>query len=274
MMEGNRRHVRDGHEPERRQMASLGLPEFETVDECVQRNRKMLRRLEKRGTARSGYSRVRGSASAIDDRGCHRDGDWLASRRFRLGLIPQAHSLFSKHPGPTFFVTLAHPRWEIALGKLKDAKIAAAKQWMYRRLRRLEHPVIIVGSYEASISVELDDSIFWAGHFHFIIAGASEGQLKAALKIEKKYRKRKYARPLAVDPIGNLAKRLGYSTKRIGKRGVAYIGKNGRQQRRKLPLSGQEQIEFDRWLLGIPAGSRTFLFGCRQHHGKLRKTGA
>jgi hypothetical protein len=146
------------------------------------------------------------------------------------------------------------------------------KQWLGRRLQRLHSPFLVVGSFEASLRVELNGDIYWAGHLHLVIAGAGEDELKAALMIERRYRRRKYAKPVKVLPIGNLAERLGYSTKRIVKRSVAYVGKNGRQQRRELPLTPKHQIEFDSWLLGLPVGSRTILFGCRLHRRRLCET--
>ncbi|MCX7307217.1 MAG: hypothetical protein NTZ72_04395 [Afipia sp.] len=261
-------------------MASLGLPAFETVAECLKRNTQMIRRLERHGAGASTLQNIKDSVSTLSTASADQtsnlgfDGDWIASRRYRLGLISQAHELLSRHQGPLAFVTVAHPKWKKSAGRLADSNIQAATQWMYRALSLVEDRTIAIGGYEASINVELDGSVSWSGHFHLVIAGADKKQLKAALNIPTRYQRQKYSRPVTIEQIGNLAKRLGYSTKRIGKRGVAYIGKNGRQQRRKLPLSTVEQIEFDSWLSGIPVGGRTFLFGCRLHHNKLRLTHA
>jgi hypothetical protein len=200
------------------------------------------------------------------------DGDWLASRNYRAMLIPQALKLLINHSGPLFFVTIAHPKWEIPVGQLEGANIDAAKQWLGRRLQRLPSPVLVVGGFEVSLRVELNGEMSWAGHLHLVIAGAGEDEVKTTLEIERHYQKRRYAKPLKVLLIGTLVERLGYCTKRIVKRAIAYIGKNGRQQRRDLPLTTRHQIEFDSWLLSLPAGSRTILFGCRLHHGQLRKT--
>jgi hypothetical protein len=131
---------------------------------------------------------------------------------------------------------------------------------------------MVIGGFEASIRVERNGDTFWAGHLHLVIAGADEGSLKTVLKVEKRHRKRKQSKPVTVVSISNLAKRLAYSTKRISKRGIAYIGRNGRQQRRQLPLTVSQQIEFDSWLLGMPAGARTILFRCRLHRAKLCRT--
>jgi hypothetical protein len=258
----------------RRDMTAVGLPDFETAAHCIERNQQMLRRLQNHEATPVGLIRriELDPLPANDSNAVGYDGDWFASRRYRAMLIPQAFELLRDHPGPLFFVTIAHPKWEIPVGQLENANIDAAKQWLGRRFQRLPSPVLVVGGYEASLRVELNGETYWAGHLHLVIAGAGEEELKAALKIEQRYRKRKYAKPVKVEPIGDLAERLGYSTKRIVKRGIAYVGKNGRQQRRELPLTAKHQVEFDLWLLGLPAGSRTILFGCRLHHGQLRET--
>jgi hypothetical protein len=257
----------------RRKMTAIGLPDFENLAQCINRNRQMLRRLQNHEiTPTKIVSRIQLDPLPADDDDLGFDGDWFASRRYRASLIPQAYDLLKDHSGPLCFVTIVHPKWERPVGQLVDANIDAATQWLGRRLQTLPCPVLVIGGYEASLRVELNGETYWAGHLHFVLAGAAEHELKAALKIEQRYRKRRYAKPVKVLPVGNLAKRLGYCTKRIVKRSVAYTGTNGRQQRRELPLTARHQIEFDSWLLGLPTGSRTVLFGCRLHHGQLRET--
>lgn len=257
----------------RSKMNAIGLPAFETPAQCVRRNHQMFRRLQNHeATPPEFINRIQLDPLPADDDDLGYDGNWFASRGYRALLIPQAYDLLRDHPGPHFFATIAHPKWELPVGQLKSANIDAATQWLGRRLQRLPSPVLVVGGFEASLRVELNGDMYWAGHLHLVIAGAGEEELKTALKIEQRYWKRKHAKPVKVVPIGNLTERLGYSTKRIVKRAVAYIGTNGRQQRRELPLTAKHQIEFDSWLLGLPAGSRTVLFGCRLHHGQLCET--
>ena len=132
--------------------------------------------------------------------------------------------------------------------------------------------LIVVGGYEASIRVELTGETYWAGHVHIVTAGANKEELKLALKIQSHYLTRPNAKPVTVAPLGCLGKRLGL----FNEAGVStlgcYVGNNGRQQRRQLPLNTREQIEFDQWLLGLSSGSRTILLGCRLHNGNLRET--
>ncbi len=251
---------------ETRLMVELGLPNFETYSECVTRNDRMFRRLRRRGILESLLS------DCYDCCDLGVEGDWLASRRFRLNLLPQACELLREHSANLLFVTIAHPLWETPIGALSDTNINAAQQWLRRRIGNIRRSIMVIGGYEPSVSVSLTGETVWAGHLHLVISGAEKNEIKAVLRIAKKYPRPKNTKLVTIEPIGNLAKRLGYSTKRLTKRGIAYLGENGRQQRRKLPLTTQEQIEFDCWLLDLPVGSRTALIGCRLHNQKLRKT--
>jgi hypothetical protein len=170
---------------EARQMTAIGLPNFETQAQCICRNERMLRRFRKHGTPSHLNNRLQllnceGNWDEGSDRGV--DGDWLASRRYRLMLLLQAFDLMKDHPGPQSFVTIAHPKWELPLGQLKNANIDAAKQWLGRRLKTLPVPVMVVGSYEASISVELNGEIFWTPHLHFVISGADKEEPSSRLR--------------------------------------------------------------------------------------------
>jgi hypothetical protein len=179
-------HLRQ--EDDSRTLVSLGLEDFESLDDCLRRNKQMLARLQRAGMPSDLWQKFYGSAIERQER-CF-DGDWLASRGHRTVLIPQAYRLFRGHDGPLHFVTIVHPKWELPVGGLNDANVAAARQWLHRRLQRLPFPVIVVGGYEASLRVELNGVTYWAGHLHLVIAGADVDELKTILKIEKRYRKR------------------------------------------------------------------------------------
>jgi len=237
-------------EADNRPLVALGLKDFETIDECVSRNRQMLARFQRTGMPPDLWQKFYGSPLERQENGF--DGDWIASRGHRATLLPQAHRLMTAHCGPLHFVTVVHPNWELPVANLSKADIGAARQWLHRRFQRLDRSVLVVGGFEASLRVELNSGMYWAGHLHLVVAGAENEELRGALEIERRYITRKYARPVTVEPIGDLARRLGYSTKRLGRQNIAYIGKNGRQQRRELPLPTQRQVEFDLWLPTSP----------------------
>jgi hypothetical protein len=198
-----------------------------------------------------------------------RDGCWFASRRHRYQTITEGHRVLGQ-AGDLHFITITHPKWELPVGKLAEANVPAARQWLYRRFKRLGTKAIAVGGFEVSLNVELDGTTTWAGHAHLVISGTDRPSLKKAFQIEKHYRVKPYLRPVDIRDVGNLGRQLGYSLKRIARRRVAYIDGQGRQNRNQSNLSSSEQRESDGWLLGLPVGARTILIGCRAHGSRLR----
>jgi hypothetical protein len=250
-------------------MAQLGLDDFETVEQCSERQVKMAKRLNDAQKPKLGgrdWQACRPDCCACTQ--C-RDGCWFASRRHRFELITEAHRLLSSHSGPLAFVSIAHPKWELPVGKLNQANINAVRQWLYRRFKKLGKNVITVGGFEVSLNVDLDGTRTWAGHVHLVVAGVEKSSLKKALQIEKRYRFRPFSRPVDVRDVKNLGRQLGYSLKRVARRRVAYVDGQGRQNRNQANLTLSEQREFDAWLLGLLAGERTILIGCRLHGDRL-----
>jgi hypothetical protein len=258
---------------QRKAMAKAGLPDFETVQQCRERQQKMARRSERAGE----LHQLAGSEECEPDfcaaAPC-RDGCWFASRRHRYQMITEAHRLLSDQPGDLLFATITHPKWELPVGKLAKANIPAVRQWLYRRFKNLGTNVIAVGGFEASLNVELDGTSTWAGHVHLVVGGSDRASIKTAFQIEKHYRVKSYLRPVDIRDVGCLGRQLGYSLKRIARRRVAYIDGQGRQNRNQSNLTSSEQREFDGWLLGLPVGARTILIGCRAHGKRLRLVNA
>jgi hypothetical protein len=148
---------------------------------------------------------------------------------------------------------------------LNGTNIAAARQWFYRRLRRLQKPVpIAIGTYEASLNRELNGESLWAGEIHAVIAGSSQQELRRSLRIENRYREhRPNGKPVMVKPVKRLGRNIAYSLKRFVEERRAYISdKTGRQGRRHLPPQQADWAEYDAWLLTLPLGARTIAFGC------------
>ncbi|MCC8953138.1 hypothetical protein H8B02_06545 [Bradyrhizobium sp. Pear77] len=241
-------------------VTDLGLLDFETTEYCELQNAAIIHRL------------VRGNsddASVSEFDLGKTDGNWLASRNYRSWLIPEAYRLLQEHPAKKHFITITHPKWQKNIGDLDTLGLSGIEQWHARRFTKLSRPVLAIGGIEVSLGVDCSGSRVWEGHSHLVVAGPRVAELSQAFLIERHYRKQPYLRPVVVTPVGNLARQIAYSVKRIGARRIAYIGANGRQQRRSLPLQLSEQVEFDRWLLSLPVGNRTVLFGCRRHGRRL-----
>jgi hypothetical protein len=253
----------------RKVMAEVGLPDFETVQQCRERQQKMARRFERAGDLQHDNAWQECEPKFCAATPC-RDGCWFASRRHRYQMITEGHRLLSNQPGDLLFATITHPKWELPIGKLAEANIPAVRQWLYRRFKRLGSGVIAVGGFEVSLNIELDGTTTWAGHVHLVVAGTDRQSLKKAFQIEKHYRSRPYLRPVDVRAVDDPGRQLGYSLKRIARRRVAYMDGQGRQNRNQSNLTSSEQREFDGWLLGLEVGARTILIGCRAHGSRLR----
>jgi hypothetical protein len=254
---------------QRKAMAKLGIPDFEMVQQCGDRQQQMGRRFERAGELQDEAEWAECETEFCAATPC-RDGCWFASRRHRYQMITEGHRLLSDQTESLHFVTITHPRWELPIGRLAEANIPAVRQWLYRRSRQLGTSAIAVGGFEASLNIELDGSSTWAGHVHLVVAGTDKQRLRKAFQIEKHYRVESYLRPVDIRDVDCLGRQLGYSLKRIARRRVAYIDGQGRQNRNQSNLSSSEQREFDGWLLGLPVGARTILIGCRAHGRKLR----
>jgi hypothetical protein len=254
---------------QRKVMAKLDLPDFETVQQCSERQQKMVRRFERAGELQHDTEWQSCEPGFCAATPC-REGCWFASRRHRYRMITEGHRLLSNQTKDLLFVTVTHPKWELPIGKLAEANIPAVRQWLYRRFKRLGASAIAIGGFEVSLNIELDGTSAWAGHVHLVVAGSDRPSLKKAFQIERHYRATPYLRPVDVRAVPDLGRQLGYSLKRIARRRVAYIDGQGRQNRNQSNLSSSEQREFDGWLLDLPVGARTILIGCRAHGTKLR----
>jgi hypothetical protein len=260
---------------EQAQMAALGLPDFETAEDCNRRQQIMIRALTRLGVKRKHLKRLQKCdaetcpSQKLCSEACH-----YGARRQRLRLIPQGQDLLAQHPGPLASVTIAHPTWEVTEDNLETLSLKAAKQWLRRRLLKVESPnLIAIGSFETCLNVEPDGPRLWAGQFHLIVAGATIEQLKEALALGPRYKLAPYAKPVQVKAIKALGRQLGYSLKRFAEQRIAYVDDQGRQNRRHLPLNSPDQATFDLWLSGLKLGDRLFLYGCRRRGGVISVEG-
>jgi hypothetical protein len=249
-------------------MAQLSIPDFETAAECARRQAAMVGRLEKRGLD------VRLFRSC-ERRGCFRrrcvDACHFAARRRRLKEIPSAYRLLQACDGHLVDISIVHPTWELAIGDLDSFNIPAARQWLYRSLKELPG-LVAVGSFEASVNTELNGKQHWAIGCHAISAGASKPELRMALTLPAGLH-RPNARPLVLSDVDNLGRQLGYALKYFVEERRAYLNaRNGRTQRRHLPLSTKLWAEHDAWLASLPSGARTIAIGCQRRGGKFYPT--
>lgn len=245
--------------------APHGMPDIETLADCVQRQSEMLRRLEKTGALGPLTTLAR-----CDEGDCWappcRDGCHFAQLRLRRAMIPQAVQALKTHPGPVWMVTIVHPNWVVPVGKLDRIPMEAAAQWVRRRLASVtEGKVLGIGSFEACLNVDQEGGETWAGQIHLMVSGPERNTLKKALYLDSKSTDLRYGKRVQVKAVGDLVRQTAYSMKRYAERRIAYVDSQGRQNQRHLPLMTKPQVEFDRWLLSMKIGSRLVLVGCRRH---------
>lgn len=259
---------------EHERLAALGLDKFETAAAVARRQQAMVRALA-RTDAPPGLIRGLGHCSADTCvlRRC-RDGCHVGQRRLRAGLIPQSDDLLRAQPGPLLSATLVHPRWEVPYEAGPGAiSIPAVKQHVKRGFMRFtaktgKRPTA-VGAFEVCLNRDFAGTKTWAGQVHLIVAGATRDELHAALGIGRRYPLPPYAKPLVVEEVSNTARQQAYALKRYAEQRIAYLGKNGRQERNHLPLDARDQRNFDRWLCRLSLGERVILVGCKRLNGKL-----
>jgi hypothetical protein len=110
---------------QRKVMAKLDLPDFETVQQCGERQQQMARRFERAGALQHDTNWEECEPGFCAARPC-REGCWHASRDHRYQMITEGHRLLSDQPGDLLFVTITHPKWEKPVGSLIEANIPAA----------------------------------------------------------------------------------------------------------------------------------------------------
>jgi len=252
-----------------RMMARLGISDFETPADCRRRQIDMLHRFDQcteLGGALNCFAYC--EADWCPCRVCA-DACYFAARNRRIKEISSGYGLLTKRGGPFADISLVHPRWQHEIGKLRIFSIPAARQWFYRRLKKLRD-VIVIGSFEACVNTELDGTHHWALGLHAIAAGASKSELRNALSFSTDPRLPASAKPLLLGEVDNLGRQLGYALKHFVEERRAYINPNNdRIQRRHLPPSSELWAEHDAWLASLPSGARTIAIGCERRHGRF-----
>jgi len=244
---------------------SMNLGNFETYLQCLHRQAEMLKLF---GSYLPDASEWRALARC-DARTCGKatctEACYLATINRRLSYLDSGLPILEAHKGPKCDVSLVHPLWEAPVGKLSAINMAGAAQWTYRRLKHLAIPgLVAMGIFEVSLNRNLGGEVYWAGGIHQIIAGASESQLRRAFKIDGRHRQaRPNQRMVHVTTVERIETQFAYAQKRFVEQGIAYkSSKTGRQDRFPLPLRSEDQVEHDAWLLTLPIGARTVLYGC------------
>lgn len=251
-----------------RKMAALGVPDFETPADCTERQKRMVGRFRRRGVDQETVEGLGDCSPQVCGMFECRDGCHFAARRWRYEMVSRAADSFEQHGGPQWFVTVIHPDWSWSTTEPFDPhRIRRAHDWLAVRLERLDEPnLLVIGSWEFCLNVELDGTRVWSGHLHFIIAGPSHDALEQALTSSKAESTAAGSKPLVINPIGRLpGRRAAYCLKLCAEQRVAYKDETGRRNRRHLPLQAPDQFYFDHALCSLDVGTRMLWFDARPY---------
>jgi hypothetical protein len=247
-----------------RQLAKLGITDFETVAAAVQRQQDMLRRLER---VLSDPGRLAGLADC-DKNHCGRvkcaEVCQFGTRRRRRKEIPAAHRLLlRKSAGPFCEVRVGRGGWAQPAGKLNRVSIAAAKKLNRLALDKLYYPTLIaVGTFKVSVAPKHEGG-GWKNEIHVIVSGAKKAEL------EKVYSSSRPAAGnfLRVKKITN----LGQTISDVLKRDVQ--GWQHLYQTEITPDRPKKshRAEYYEWLLGLSSDERIVRYGCDRYFNRLKK---
>jgi hypothetical protein len=246
-----------------RQLAKLGITDFETVATTQRTQNDMLRRLEQ---VLSDPGRLAGLADC-DKNYCGRvkcaEVCQFGTRRRRLKEIPAVHRLLHKSAGPLFEVRIGRGAWAQPAGKLNRVSIAAAKKLNRWALDQLYYPdLIAVGVFKVSVAPKHEGG-GWKCEIHQIVSGAKKKEL------EKVFSSSRHASGnfLKVKEVTNLGQAISDVLKR-DVQGWQHLYQTEITPDR--PKKGH-RAEYYEWLLDLSPADRVVRYGCDRHFNKLKK---
>jgi hypothetical protein len=246
-----------------RQLAKLGITDFETVATTQRTQNDMLRRLEQ---VLSDPGRLAGLADC-DKNYCGRvkcaEVCQFGTRRRRLKEIPAVHRLLHKSAGPFCEVRVGRGAWAQPAGNLNRASIAAAKKLNRLALDKLYYPTLIaVGTFKASAAPKHEGG-GWKCEIHQIVSGAKKAEL------EKVFSTSRHAAGnfLQVKEVTN----LGQTISDVLKRDVQGWRHPYRTEITPDRPKKGHRAEYYEWLLGLNADERVVRYGCDGYFNKLKK---
>ncbi|MFG1420896.1 hypothetical protein [Roseixanthobacter liquoris] len=244
-------------------MTSRGIPDFETLPACLERQLAMERRVQ--ASPRSAEQPVLH---------CDRHGacaDWgtcpaschQATRLHRAESILAGGDLFDQIGGDKYLVTVVDSDFEVGIGALRTIWPSRVAGRTISALRRagLKGPALF--GVDVAV-INAGKRTFFAPHIHGVIANADAQELRYALKCG--VRGTGNARPVQVKKIkpGDVHRCVAYVLKRRPQALTRYVGANGRVETRHLPPRADHHAEIDSWLGGYQVGDLCFRVGFKK----------
>jgi len=246
-----------------RQLAKLGITDFETVATTQRTQNDMFRRLER---VLFDPDRLAG-LEHCNERQCARrkcsEVCQVGTRRRRRKEIPAAYRLLNKSAGPFCEVRVGRGGWAQPVGKLDRVSIAAAKKLSRLALDKLYYPTLIaVGTFKVSVAPKHEGG-GWKCEIHQIVSGAKKKELEKVFSS---------SRPAAgnflrVKKITNLGQTISDVLKREVQ-GWQHLYQTEITPDRPKKVRRAEYYE---WLLGLSSDERMVRYGCDRYFNKLKK---
>lgn len=255
-------------------MKFIKLKNFETVEECLDRNKVIVRAL-KQEPALSPVARRIKDCSKYDR--CQHLLCSQCKREFRLQYVPKVCEFLSRQKSESRFyaVTLLEP---LDANTTKEIDIAKLKNNLYQRLKRLfGDEIIAIGGFDIVLNTDSENAWkpFFHPHWHLIfITNLSPKELREKLKhyypqtdIIK--------RPVRVVAVRSFKRAVSYMFSPYFSRRVRFLntkreGRNPFYDGREYTLRSSEICKLAKKLSKNKVSDMLVLYGCRRYATKKK----
>jgi hypothetical protein len=264
-----------------RQLAKLGIEDFETVEDVTRMQSDLLLRLRTSSIDPDCYAGLDDCRVDYCGRVNCLEACPFGSLRRRLRQVPAALRLLQNAQPPFHEVRVSRALWSRPFGKLDEASVAAAKQLNGRALDSLyirkgavydRESVIAVGRFKVAPSPPHDVKR-WICEIHQVVAGALKEELERALST-RGYRgeiRTKLLNPfedyLRVKEIQDLGPVVS-EVLRCDLSGWQYPW---RHEIPPEPPTKAQRREFYGWLLDLSPRARLIRYGCDKNFKNLER---
>jgi len=248
-----------------RQIAKLGIEDFETLEDVERMQKDMLRRLERSSINPDRYAGLANCRLDYCGRVNCLEACWFGTCRRRLNEIPIIYDLLQNSHKPLYEVRLVRSAWVGPTKRLPHAPIAAAKATNARALDKLFIPTLVaVGMFKVSVE-QLYDEYFWIYEIHQIVAGEEKDRLEKVLSSRRQG-------PAITNKLWmQEVTELGSTISKVFRRDLqAWQDPEWVGAELERPTKLQRR-EFYSWLLNLSPGARLIRYGCDQRFNKLEK---
>jgi hypothetical protein len=248
-----------------RQIAKLGIEDFETLEEVERMQKDMLRRLHKSSIDPDHYAGLANCRLDYCGRVNCLEACWFGTCRRRLNEIPLIYDLLQNSKKRWYEVRLVRSVWVGPTKGLPHAPIAAAKATNSRALDKLFTPTLVaVGMFKVSVE-QLYDKHFWIYEIHQIVAGAEKDQLENVFSSNRQG-------PAITNKLWmQEVTELGSTISKVFRRDLqAWQNPEWAGAELERPTK-QQRREFYSWLFDLSPGARLIRYACDQRFNKLEK---